>query len=144
MNSPALSWLIFVLWNLVCSSTAGLEWCVSTDSSSPGDGDLHALVFCISHTTMIWLEPLFKAKVSRIRLSTPRKVNKSGCAPKGSWWHHNPANFFRLVRQCMGLMTSQPCHFRARSILWGFVVPKLIFLFTREGWSAQPYSINFA
>ena len=34
-------------------------------------------------------------------------------------------------------------HFRARSILLGFVVPKLMLLFTTEGWSAQPYLINF-
>ena len=86
---------------------------------------------------------LIKFKVSRIRLSTPWKVNKSGSAPKGSWWHHDSATFFRLARQCMGQMTSQLCQFRPRSILWGFVVPKLILLFTTEGWSAQPYSTNF-
>ena len=28
------------------------------------------------------------------------------------------------------------------SILWAFVVPKLTFLFTREDWSTQSYSIN--
>ena len=48
-----------------------------------------------------------------------------------------------VVRKCMGLMTSQLCTFRARSMLWVFVVPKLILLFTKEGWSAQPYLINF-
>ena len=43
----------------------------------------------------------------------------------------------------MGLMTSQLRRFRAWSFLLGFVVPKLILLFTTAGWSAQPYSINF-
>ena len=38
---------------------------------------------------------------------------------------------------------SQLHTFRARSILGAFVVPKLKLLFTRESWSAQPYSINF-
>ena len=42
----------------------------------------------------------------------------------------------------MWLMTSQLCTFRARSILWRFVVPKLILLFTKAGRSAQPYSIS--
>ena len=44
----------------------------------------------------------------------------------------------------MGLMTSQPCHFRAGQFSEGLrsAVPKLILLFTRECWSAQPYSIN--
>ena len=64
-------------------------------------------------------------------------------ALKVPWWHHNSAKIFRLVRQCMGLMTSQLHIFRARSIIWGFGVPKLILLFTRECWSAQPCSINF-
>ena len=40
------------------------------------------------------------------------------------WWHHNSATIFKLV---MGLMTSQLCNFRARSILWAFVVPKFIY-----------------
>ena len=40
-------------------------------------------------------------------------------------------------------MTSQLHCFRAKSMLWGFVVPKLILLFTTAGWSAQPFSINF-
>ena len=53
-----------------------------------------------------------RTKVNRIRLSTPWRVNKSGCAPKGSWWHHDSATFFRLVRQCMGQMTSQLRQFR--------------------------------
>ena len=44
----------------------------------------------------------------------------------------------------MRLMTSQVCIFRARSILWAFVVPKLISLFTTSGRSAQPYSANIA
>ena len=74
---------------------------------------------------------------------TSGKVNKSGCAPKGSWWHRNSSTFIRLIRQCMGLLTSQLCQFRPRSILWGFVVPKSILLFTTKGWSAQPYTINF-
>ena len=43
----------------------------------------------------------------------------------------------------MGLIASQLCRFRARSILEGFVVPKLMLLFTKAGWSAQPYSTNF-
>ena len=43
----------------------------------------------------------------------------------------------------MGLMTSRLRTFRARSILLVLVVPKLILLFTREGLSAQPFSINF-
>ena len=34
-----------------------------------------------------------RTKVNWIRLCTPGKVNKSVCAPKGSWWHHNPATF---------------------------------------------------
>ena len=41
-------------------------------------------------------------------------------------------------------MTSRLRTFRARSILWAFVVPKCILLFTKEGRKAQPYSINFA
>ena len=40
-------------------------------------------------------------------------------------------------------MTSQLCIFKARSILWAFVVPELKLLFTAEDWSAQPYSITF-
>ena len=72
-----------------------------------------------------------------------RKSNQIRFAPKGSLWHHNSATFFRLVRQCMGLMSSQLCHFWVRSTLWEFVVPKLILLFTTAGWSVQPYSINF-
>ena len=39
-------------------------------------------------------------------------------------------------------MTSQLRRFRARSILEGFVVTKLILLVTKAGWSALPYSIN--
>ena len=99
-------------------------------------------ILAVAWSRFVWT--LSYSKVNRIRLSTPWKVNKSGCAPKGSWWHHNSATFFRLVRQCMGLMTSQLCQFRPRSILWGFVVLKLLLLFTTEGWSAQPYYINFA
>ena len=34
-------------------------------------------------------------------------------------------------------------NFRARSIIWVLMVPKLILLFATAGWSAQPYSINF-
>ena len=41
-------------------------------------------------------------------------------------------HFFRLVRQCMGLMTSQLRHFRARSILWAFVVPKLMLYLLKQ------------
>ena len=44
----------------------------------------------------------------------------------------------------MGLMTSTLFIFGAMTILSAFVVPKLIHLFTAEGWSAQPYSINCA
>ena len=48
------------------------------------------------------------------------------------------------VRQVLhGSMTSHLWIFRARSILLGFVVPKLILLFTWQDWSAQQYSINF-
>ena len=50
---------------------------------------------------------------------------------------------FLASHDCMRLMTSQVCIFRARSILWAFVVPKLIRLFT-TGRSAQPYSANNA
>ena len=57
------------------------------------------------------------------------------------WWHHNSSTIFRV---CMGLMTSQLCIFRARSILLAFVVPKLILIFATEGLNAQPYSINIA
>ena len=57
------------------------------------------------------------------------------------WWYHKSATIFRLLRQCMGLMTSQLCIFRARSILLAFVVPKLILIFAAEGWLTQPYSI---
>ena len=64
-------------------------------------------------------------------------------APKVPWWHQNSATIFRLVRQCIGLMTSWLCIFKARSILRAFVVPKLILLFTAEGLSAQRYSNNF-
>ena len=48
-------------------------------------------------------------------------------------WHHNSDTIFRLVRLCMGLMMSQLCLFRAGSILWAIVVPKLILLFTTVG-----------
>ena len=58
-------------------------------------------------------------------------------------WVHNSAKIFRLVRQCMGLMTSCLSILRARSILSAFVVPKLILLFTTKGKSAQPYFITF-
>ena len=51
---------------------------------------------------------------------------------------------FRLVRQRMGLMTSQLRTFQPRSILWAFLVPKFILLYTKAGRSAHPYSINFA
>ena len=57
------------------------------------------------------------------------------------WWHHNSTTIFR---HCMGLMTSQLCIFWTRPILWAFVVPKLLLICTKVGWSAQPYSINFA
>ena len=43
----------------------------------------------------------------------------------------------------MGLMTSQLRTFRSKSFLSAFAVPKLILLFTGDGWSAQPYSNNF-
>ena len=33
--------------------------------------------------------------------------------------------------------------FWPRNILWAFVVPKMILLYTAEVWSAQPYSSNF-
>ena len=41
------------------------------------------------------------------------------------------------------LMASRLIIFRARSILLEFVVPKLMLLFTAEGWSAQPNSIYY-
>ena len=43
----------------------------------------------------------------------------------------------------MWLMTSQLGTFRTRSMLRGFVVPKLILFLPNAGWSAQPFSINF-
>ena len=71
------------------------------------------------------------------------KSKQMQVALKVPWWCHNSATNFRLVRQGMGPMTS-PFHiFRARSILLAFVVHKLILLFTKAGWSAKPYSINF-
>ena len=72
-----------------------------------------------------------------------RKSKQRQVALKVPWWHHNSATFFRRVRQCMKLMTSQLRTFRVRSMHWGFVVPNLILLFTTAGRSAQPYSINF-
>ena len=72
-----------------------------------------------------------------------RKSKQMQLAAKVPWWHHNSTAFFRLVRQCMGMMKSLLRIFRARSILWSFVVPKLILLFAAEGWSAQPDSITF-
>ena len=82
-----------------------------------------------------------QSKLNKVKHSRKSKLIRF--APKGSWWHHNTATFFRLIRQSMGLMTSQLCRFRAMSILWAFVVTKLILLFTTVGWSAQPYSTNF-
>ena len=84
------------------------------------------------------------SKVNRIRLATPKKSKQMQFAPKVQWWHHSSATIFRLVTQYMWLMTSQLCIFRDRSILKAFVVPKLILLFTAEGWSAQPYYSFFA
>ena len=56
---------------------------------------------------------------------------------------------FCLVMQTLGqaghslsVMTTITVIFKSRSILWAFVVPKLILLFTTEGWSDRPYSIN--
>ena len=46
-----------------------------------------------------------------------RKSQQIRFTPKVPWWHHNSATFFRLVGQCIGPL------FRARSILWTFVVP---------------------
>ena len=72
----------------------------------------------------------WKSQQTQVALKVPR-------------WHHNSAKIFRLVRKCMGLMTSWLRTFRVWSVLWAFVIPKLKLLFTREGWSAQPYSIIF-
>ena len=44
-----------------------------------------------------------------------RKSKQTQVAPKVLWWHHNFVTIFRLGRQCMGLMTSELCIFRARS-----------------------------
>ena len=46
--------------------------------------------------------PVDRIKVNWIRLSTPWKVNKSGCAPKGSWWHHDSATFFQASQAVHG------------------------------------------
>ena len=78
-----------------------------------------------------------------IRLDTIQKSKQTQVAPSVPRWHHDSATLLRHVRQCMGLMTSRLWIFRARLICWSFVVPKLIPLFTADGWSAQPYSINF-
>ena len=44
----------------------------------------------------------------------------------------------------LGLTTLKCQIFRVRSILWAFVIPELILLFTTQGWSPQQYSIYFA
>ena len=59
---------------------------------------------------------------------------------KGAWMTlhlFSTATVFRLVRQWMGLMTSQLQIPRTTSILWAFVVPKLILWFAAAGQSAQ-------
>ena len=53
-------------------------------------------------------------------------------ASKVSWWHHNSATIFRLVRQCI---------FRARSILLILMVPQVDTLIYYGG--LEPNSINF-
>ena len=79
---------------------------------------------------------------NRIRLGTPEKANKRRLhLVLGR--QHKSATIFKIARRCMQHMTSQLQIFRARSILWAFVVPKLTYSFTTAGWSAQPYSINF-
>ena len=75
-----------------------------------------------------------------------RKIKQIWLAPKGSWWHHNTATFFRVVRQCMGLMASQLRRFRA--IVCGPKVDTLIYKSRLECPTqctslAQPYSSNF-
>ena len=50
------------------------------------------------------------------------------------WWHHRHATIFRLVRQCMGLMTSQLRNFWASSILSAFMVPKMIHFDQHQSW----------
>ena len=58
------------------------------------------------------------------KVGNSQKSKQTQVARKVPWWPHNCAKFFRLVRKCMGLMTWRLCIFRARSILWGFVVPR--------------------
>ena len=65
-----------------------------------------------------------KWKIKRIIFSIPRLWSSK-------------QNLFKL-RQAVA---SRLCTCRARSILWGFILPNLILLFIREGWRAQPYSI---
>ena len=72
----------------------------------------------------------WKNKQTQVALKVPR-------------WCHNSGSIFRLVRLCIGLMTSQLWSFSARLILFAHVIPKLILLFSKAGWSAKPYSINF-
>ena len=69
------------------------------------------------------------------------KIKQTHFALKVLGWHHNSDTIFRQVRRCMGLKCQI---FRVRSILWAFVIPELILLFTTQGWSPQQYSIYFA
>ena len=65
------------------------------------------------------------------------------CCTKGALMKSQLRHFFRLARQFIGLMRSQLCTFRARSILSAFEASELKLLFTKAGWRAQPYSIKF-
>ena len=62
------------------------------------------------------IQSYLRNKVSWKRLSTPGKVNKSGLHQRCLDGITTLPLFFRLVRQCMGLMTSQLRRFRARSM----------------------------
>ena len=65
-------------------------------------------------------------------LGTSENVNKGRLQRRCLDEITNPPLFFRLVRQCMGVVVSQLRTFRAKTILWVFVVPKLIHFFTTE------------
>ena len=80
--------------------------------------------------------------VNRKRSGSPKKVNK----------HRLHYGAMMTSQLCHNFQASQPVNgaddittpiFRSKSILSIFVVPKLLLLYSTEGWSGQPYSINF-